>query len=443
MSDATELQQLYAAFEGSGHSPKNPREAAQAIATMADYGRELASLRALIAGIATPDTKCLACEINRRVLVDYRGAVDRADTNEERVAELEAELRDCAKRLGEAIELAEERLAHAHRETADLATVTRELDEAKTQLVYARAAAIAPVDHQEPPDGHEIELAERDARIGELEAHVSRLQDHLADYESDEDSRTEQVDSLTRELAEAKEELKLVGAALLTHGPNNGLTLWAGDYGLTVNDAENGTRTIAYERTAAGVVKALLGAHRAKTSGAADKAAGSSQSSKDAAAPELPYETRPTLEPGVRYRVVEASSNAELVDGHEFVASGEEWIGDSECLAQASTVVRAPFAGWYAIPRELGSAATVPGWYRVVRVEPEKAPKREECPHGVGLCTASCPSKRPHDGGGERLGLGPHAATVADLVRRVERLEDALTTSFIEEIRAERAGRCK
>jgi hypothetical protein len=39
-----ELQQLYAAFEGSGHRPKNPREAAQAIGQMADSGREMMAL---------------------------------------------------------------------------------------------------------------------------------------------------------------------------------------------------------------------------------------------------------------------------------------------------------------------------------------------------------------------------------------------------------------
>jgi hypothetical protein len=36
-----ELQQLYAAFKGSGHSPKNPREAAQAIGQMAESEAEL------------------------------------------------------------------------------------------------------------------------------------------------------------------------------------------------------------------------------------------------------------------------------------------------------------------------------------------------------------------------------------------------------------------
>jgi hypothetical protein len=42
----TELQGLYAAFEGSGHSPKNPREAAQAIGQMHDAESELAEAKA-------------------------------------------------------------------------------------------------------------------------------------------------------------------------------------------------------------------------------------------------------------------------------------------------------------------------------------------------------------------------------------------------------------
>jgi hypothetical protein len=42
-SRLAELQQLYAAFEGSGHSPKNPREAAQAIGQMHDAEAELAA----------------------------------------------------------------------------------------------------------------------------------------------------------------------------------------------------------------------------------------------------------------------------------------------------------------------------------------------------------------------------------------------------------------
>jgi hypothetical protein len=40
----TELQQLYAAFKGSCHSPKNPREAAQAIGQMRDAELEFARL---------------------------------------------------------------------------------------------------------------------------------------------------------------------------------------------------------------------------------------------------------------------------------------------------------------------------------------------------------------------------------------------------------------
>ena len=43
-SAKAELQQLYAAFTGSAHSPKNPREAKQAIEQMSDGGFEAAGL---------------------------------------------------------------------------------------------------------------------------------------------------------------------------------------------------------------------------------------------------------------------------------------------------------------------------------------------------------------------------------------------------------------
>ena len=224
------------------------------------------------------------------------------------------------------------------------------------------------------------------------------------------------------------------------------------------------------------------------------------------------YETAPRLTKGVRYRVVEASSDAELADGHEFVASGEEWIGASESLKRASTVVWAPFDGWYAMPRELGSAATVRGWYRVVRVEPEKTGKCTRC-DGEGMLLPlrdGVPCPDCNDGGGERSGqtgwvtregtaegpehpanvlarqaleregfkvlpetkavlpidaedervvdalvhrrtadraetplLGPHAGTVADHERRLQRAENFMlryASSEADEIRAERSG---
>lgn len=56
-----ELQLMYAAFEGSGHSPKNPREAAQAIAQMRVEELELEAAEWVIAALGRVIRRTRAC----------------------------------------------------------------------------------------------------------------------------------------------------------------------------------------------------------------------------------------------------------------------------------------------------------------------------------------------------------------------------------------------
>lgn len=80
-----------------------------------------------------------------------------------------------------------------------------------------------------------------------------------------------------------------------------------------------------------------------------------------------PYETAPTLEKGVRYRVVEASPRVwpwepgDLPIGREFVA-GERDESSLNDWASIEGVLKEP--GWYDI-----QSAQASGWHRVVRVE--------------------------------------------------------------------------
>lgn len=80
-----------------------------------------------------------------------------------------------------------------------------------------------------------------------------------------------------------------------------------------------------------------------------------------------PYETAPRLTKGARYRVVEHSPVHELSVGEIYVARGYEQSGSR------NGSVAPPGEGWYSFP--------FAGWYRVVRVEPEK---REICPECCG-----------------------------------------------------------
>lgn len=390
----------------------------------------------------------------------------------------------------------------------DLATVTRERDELKAR--------------------HGTDCVSAFARIDSLTRELAEAKQELSWSRAEYQAAQRVAGDALDELAEAREELRLLGRLE-----------WF------VRSQHSGTYRCSL---------AALDAHRAKTSGVAgsvDAAHGDTavaaptgsavENSTQPAAPELPYETAPRLTKGVRYRVVEQvqpGSGFRVGDEHSATGDEEHVVGRGD-------------GGWYLLSRS--------HIHRVVRVEPEKTQSKcPQCSELDGAHKLDCSFREPSqwkfgaksdDGGGERPGqpafdhegseldsgpprvgdvvrvdkfapyswvlktvrddiprvgdtftvaewsddeewpqltasgvawrdpsgspsfagkftlirragqpetkaeaplLGPHAGTVADLVRRVERLEDwhvdpqrehVDRAHIEEEIRAERAGR--
>lgn len=478
-----------------------------------------------------PDTKGIWLNRARAVLAEiaseasdgalvWPGWTARATQAEQRVAELEAELADeilSSNSLRSSAEALSSDLATVTRERDELASrhgvdcvnaqrridsLTRELAEAKA-LANKRGDMVC--DYERLLREKKLETHALSGKLAEAKRHqdhvskvsdarsrcLDRLTRELAEAKRDEHSACERGNRLAQELAEAREELRLL---------------------VPIADAARDVCSEAVWARGRSLV-AAYDAHRAKTSGAAGDG---TCTPVESAAPELPYETAPRLTKGVRYRVVESTVG---VSGDEFVASG------LECVLPAKGGSWGP--GWYLNP-------DAPGYHRVVRVEPEKAIKcdQDDCPGHATAEERPCRwepgvSKEPDNGpprvgdvvrwakddserkvshtagsigkavwfegghGGwvpydmvtvirrasqpeakavlpidsedervvdalvrrktadraERPLYGPHTETVADLVRRVERLECMVggqgseTLDAFKEIRAERAGR--